>query len=373
MFMKFKFSAVCLLILLAQTWTMAFGSPKEYSKVIIKEFPISVDQTVGIYNKYGKVNVEAWDEDAVKIKIEIVVDAQSEEEAEEVYNRIRFAFSEEGDGVNCSTEVEPSNKGFWSWFGKDGNSDFSINYDVKMPAAAGLLVSNKYGDCSVQNLTGACDFNIKYGNLHCYGAPLAIKLDLAYGKGKIEEVVALSADLVYSNLKCMSAETCEINSKYCNVTIGDAGDVICNTKYDDYNLGRISTLKNNGKYDDFVIDQVSDISMMTTYADLEINTLHHFADLDFRYGEVDIKNVNDNFRKIELSGNYADFKINTENVQFFDLDINGNYVDVDCNRKIHVIEEDKEGTRQTLTGYVERRDAGGDIIANLTYGSVKIR
>ena len=56
-----KSSLLLLLVGLSQFGFAWPWSAKEYSKVIIKEFPMNEDRMVGINNKYGKVSVETWD------------------------------------------------------------------------------------------------------------------------------------------------------------------------------------------------------------------------------------------------------------------------------------------------------------------------
>lgn len=368
-----KFSALALAVIL----TMSFDSPvtldKEYTKVIIKEFPLSEHQMVEINNQYGLVKVEAWDQNAVKIKIEIVVDTDSESSAQEIYKRIKFGFEESGKGVSCTTNVESNDSGFWNWWGNSCSSEYSINFDVKMPAASHLVLSNKYGDCTVNQLSRSADYRIKYGNLYQSGEMSEISLSMGYGKAKIDGADLFNGVLEYGNLKLGHAESCELNSKYSNVIIQEVGELICNTKYDDYHIEQITTLRNSGKYDDFHIESISDISMNTMYADLEIGRLHHFADLKFKYGEVEIAELMQNFRKINMEGSYADFVVNTSQVSSFQVDVDGNYSQVKCDRRLSGVEERKEGTSYRLTGHVSESHTGGDIIARVTYGSVRIK
>lgn len=367
-----KSSLLLLLVGLSQVGFAWPWSAKEYSKVIIKEFPMSEDRMVGINNKYGKVSVETWDEEMVKIKIEIVCDANSEEDAEKIYKRIGFSFDETGEGVVCSTNIESSG-GFWNWWSGDNSGDFSINYEVKMPARSHLQLTNQYGDCSVTGISKSASYDVKYGNLYTTGAIDDVNVHLRYGKAKLDDCTTMNADLEYCTAKLTQAENCKINSKYSNVMIEDAGDLVCNTKYDDYHLGQISTLINSGRYDDFHIEEISSITMNTQFADLKIGLLHHFADFVFRYGEVEIDRLSNEFRNISIEGNFAEFEIDTEVVEAFDLAFDGRYAEVDCKRDVKVINETKDGSNFSLAGYVSDKDKGGKISAHLTYGSVKIK
>lgn len=369
----YKFSMLFGLFMVSAALMAGDPPSKEFSKVIIKEFKLSDGQSVALNNQYGQIHVEPWDQEAVKIKIEIVVEARAEADAEDVYKRIKFAFEESNRGVSCTTNVENNSGGFWDWWGSNGASEYSINYDVKMPASAALAVSNKYGDCTIHNIVGNCDYNIKYGNLYAYGDIENVDLSVGYGKVKMEGVRTLNASLEYATLKCKSTESCNLNSKYSNVFLEDAGELVCSTKYDDYHLGSIGTFRNNGKYDDFHIAEVSDIQMQTSYADLEIGKLHHFAKLQFQYGEVDILELHNTFRTVQIEGSYADFRINTSAVENFDISVDGNYSDIDCRRRLNGVDEEKEGSKYKLAGYVSQSGAGGDIVARVTYGSVQIK
>lgn len=369
----YKFSLVVLVLLIGGVALKASPLSKEFTKVIIKEFPLSPDQAVRINNQYGLVNVESWDQNVVKIKIEIVVDTDSESSAEEIYKMIGFGFEESDEGVTCTTNIESRNSGFWSWFGGAKSSEYSINYDVKMPAAAHLAVTNKYGDCTVSNLTNSVEYNIKYGNLHQFGRMRSIDINLGYGKGKLDGAEEVQASLEYCTIKFGSVENADLNSKYSNVYLEDAGAVVCNTKYDDYQIGTVGSLKNSGKYDDFEIEEVAELTISTMYADLQIGRLYRMADLRFKYGEVKILELMDSFEKISMEGSYADFSINTTQVSNFTVDINGDYTDVQCNRPLSEVNEVKDGSSYSLVGRVKDSAVAGAITARLSYGSVKIK
>jgi len=366
------FSFLLLICLIGVQDMQAEGTlEKDYFKKIIKEFNIGQNQTVSITNKYGQVSVDAWDSDRVQFSVEIVVDARNEKKANEIYDRISIKFMESDDVLSAITEIEASNS--WSWFGGGASSDFSINYTVKMPAQNPLMVANKYGDCKVREISSKGTFFIKFGDLHVYDNMEEMNLEIAYGTAKIQDHISADVNLKYAHLYSGNFEQLSVNSKYSHVQTKDVGDLVIRSKFDDYVLGRVSTMTNRGKYDDFHIEEVSELKLTSVYSDFEVGTLHHFADINMRYGEFILEELDSRFRNFKIEGQYSDFALGTDGLESFDLDLNGEHVDWEWPGEMSELKNSKNGNSKSFSGYLEKQNTGRVIQANLKYGSFVLK
>ena len=109
-----------------------FAAPaQDFEKKIVDQFAIASDGEVEIINRYGKVELETWDENEVKIEVTIIVEAKSQGKADEVFERIKVNFSNTSSLVRASTDIASGSK--WDkWFGSSSNK-FEINYHVWVP------------------------------------------------------------------------------------------------------------------------------------------------------------------------------------------------------------------------------------------------
>lgn len=344
---------------------------KDYFKKIIKEFDIENGQAVSVTNKFGQVRVNAWDSDKVQFSVEIVVDAKNEEAANKVYDRINIRFTENGETLSAVSEIESNDS--WNWFGSSGSCDYSINYTIMMPASNPIMVSNKYGDCKIKDITSKGIFRIKFGDLSIYNRMEEIDLDIAYGTAKIEDAYEAKCQVKLAKVYAGNFEKLTFNSKYSHIQTKDVGELVIESKYDDYVLGRVSSMTNAGKYDDFHIQEVSELKVTTTFSDFEVGRLHHFADLNMRYGEFILDELDSRFRDINIQGQYTDFDLGTDGLESFDVDLQGEYVDWEWPKELRELKSEKLGNRHAFSGYLQEQNTGRVIQANLSFGSLVLK
>ena len=75
---------------------------REFSKTINKQFSIASNGMIALSNLHGKIDIKTWDQNNVRISVKILVDAQSEEDAQEVFERINIRFANSSSNVSTS-------------------------------------------------------------------------------------------------------------------------------------------------------------------------------------------------------------------------------------------------------------------------------
>ncbi len=367
---------ISLLLFLALSWTAPAiaGNPddaREFTKTIKKEYDISSDGTVHLNNKYGKVEVKTWDRNRVKIEVTIVVNANSESSAQEVFNRISVNFSNNPAWVKAETVIEPAKRSWWNW--GSSSSDYKINYLVYMPPANNLELYNRYGDSFVAELKNRALINVKYGNFKADGIGERASIDLAYGNGTLAKTGYMQSSVSYGNLTCTEVNDADISSKYSKVFIERAGVVRSTSKYDEYRLGALKEFRNTGGYDNFDIRSAETVVVNTKYSNVTVGRLSNLLDLTISYGSGVINQVGKSFSGITLNGKYTDFKVTLEPGTDARFEATGSYAGIGYPSSLSVSYEKEQGQSREVRGHFGSSGSKGFIKAQLSYGNLRIR
>jgi hypothetical protein len=369
-------TATWLLILLLGGWlnpiqaATPFGK-KEFTKKIEKAFTISPDGMVDLNNRYGTVTVKTWDQNRVMVEVIIKVNSKSEDSAKETFDRIKIDISDSPNRVSVATQIEAASSSSWtSWFSSSScNDDFTIDYNIQMPASNQLTLANKYGNSTVENLKGHATIDVKYGNIDMANVAGNLTFDLGYGNAIIGNTGDANVMIKYSNLKMKQAKAVQIDSKYSKIKIEGAGVIKSLSKYDTYDLGQIKSLRNDGKYDQIDIERVENLELITKYTNVEVDHLQQSADVTISHGGMTIRSLSAQFEQLRLEGKYTDFKITCSGA--FQLDASTSYGGVDYPDGMEVLIDKQKSTAHEVQGYKGSKNSGR-IKAHLEYGHLKV-
>lgn len=363
-------SGLLLACCLVGTQMLANNDEREFTKTINKQYNITADGTVDLNNKYGKIDVKTWDNNAVRISVRIVVEARSESDAQEVFDRIDIDFYESGNTVGATTNIESTNNSWWNW--GNNKDDFSINYEIMMPSTGNLKVQAKYCDVFSAAISGEGDLTVKYGNIQAEGFGEDSEVDLAYGNGNISRVRDLNLELAYGNLDLGEASDISAEVRYGNLNAENAGDILLDSRYSNFKLGDIRELRNDGKYDNIEIKSVEELVCETHYSSLKIGSLARRGNLDMAYGSAKLYQIETSINEVLMNGRYTDFKVYMEPGVSCSLDLTGRYADIRLpSSGVDTTYDVKEGSNHEVRG---RMGSGGDAIikAEMSYGGILV-
>lgn len=364
----YKSSFLLAMLFMAST-VFADSSPKrEFSKSINKQFNMSSTGTVDLSNKYGQINIKTWDQNTVRISVKIIVNAREESDAQVEFDRISIGFSNSSNRVSAVTAIESKRSSWWST--SSGCDDFTIDYEVFMPASASIEVDAKYCNLYVAAISGSARMNVKYGNIKIDGLGEDSQVELHYGNGHIGRVRDLDIDLAYGNLDIGESSDINIDVRYGNLTVEEAGDVICESRYSNFKLGEIREFRNDGRYDNIEIRSVEELVCDTHYSGIKVDRLIRRMNLDMTYGSARVEEIVAGFDEINISGSYTDFKLNLAPNVTCNIDIKGIHSDLRLpSNRINKTFDAKEGNshevRATLNG-----NGSALLKANLSYGGM---
>ncbi|GJM33145.1 MAG: hypothetical protein DHS20C18_21460 [Saprospiraceae bacterium] len=365
----FKFGLVLLLVGFFKVGHSTDGR-REFTKVIKKEFPIDVNGTVKISNKYGKVDIKIWENPRVKLGVEIIVNASNEEKAQKVFDRIKIEFSESHAYLGAVTSIQNSKHNWWDT--SINNSDYQINYLVYLPASINLELDNQYGNVFVGAMQGTSNISLKYCNFKLDGLNELARLGIDYSTGTIDRAKNVQLTSNHGTIRIFDVGDMNIESKYTNIQIEKAIDIICKTKYDNYSIGVIRDLRNEGAFDNIDVDFSESILINSRYSNCSIGKVKKSLDLALENSDVVVKEVSKNFSNINLIGEYSDFKIGLENGAVYQLDAEGDYAGIGYPKALMVTYEKEKASVHEVKGHVGKKN-GSVIKAKIRFGALILK
>jgi hypothetical protein len=345
------------------------GPEREFSKTISREFTTNANGATALYNRYGKVNVNTWNNKSVKIDITIIVNTNDQRSADRVFDKIKINFTNTIGYVKAETVIEEIKAGGW---GADCR-DFKINYEVWMPIGNQLDLKNKYGNTYVSELNGKLLADIKYGDLFTEAINNDAEIMLGYGKCSLAKVKNLSAQVSYGGISVSEADDIQIDSKYSEFNVEKAGNIRFTSKYDDFKLGTVDDLKVQTKYANLRVQNARSSMITAQYTDIKLENVGEYFDADLSYGGLKINQLARSFREVSIVGKYSNVELNVERGAAFRFDTDVSYAGARYPQAATVrLCEDSEN-RRVSSGFVGSNDAKGIVKARLRYGDLTIQ
>jgi hypothetical protein len=155
-------SAHCLPVLLgAVLLSSARLRADEFSQTSRYSARLFSGGTLIIDSRVGDIHVSGWDEPRVEIDAEKVVRAGNEKAAQPLFGKIGVVVQGQDKEVRLLTAY-PARR-FWRPF--RGESKLTINFEIKMPFDADLVLHCVDGDVRVSGVTGREQLRVNYGDV----------------------------------------------------------------------------------------------------------------------------------------------------------------------------------------------------------------
>ena len=348
------------LLILSLSLLSFTASSQELTKEFHKEYTAKPGTTLDLNNKYGDIVVQTSENDQVIIDVKVTVKYPNKERAEKLLGSIDVQFSQEENLISAKTVIDDK----FSFTGWNSESRrFSIDYNVMMPVRMDLTLTNRYGNTELDDLSGLVNLDIKYGNLTAAGLlrgnekPLNT-LNLAYGKGSIEEAGWMDATIRYCS----------------NLTITKSVALLLDSKYSKLQVGTVSSIVGETKYDNLRIDNINNLVLDAGYADINVGSLAKKLTLDVSYGSVAVEKVPAGFESIEVYSRYAGVRIGIDESATYNLDGVVSYGGLKFNEENYKSKKRiVENNSSEISGIVGKEaSASSNVKVRASYGSVKL-
>ncbi|WPU94947.1 hypothetical protein SNE25_05355 [Mucilaginibacter sabulilitoris] len=300
---------------------------KNYSK----SYPIDGNDVINLDNRFGKITVNTWTKNEVKVDVQIKVASNDDDRAQKLLDNVTIRDSKDGSGVYFKTNIDNNNEDkSWSLFGGKHNNvrKIEVNYMVYMPAKNPLNVNNKYGSTTLPDLEGKLNINTSYGSLET---------------------------------KSLSNPGNQINVRYGSANIGALNGSDLDVAYGSLNLGECNKLNANISYGSAKIGKI------TTSGSINVK----FS------GGLNIDNIDKNVKNLEVNASYSSVKLGISNDQNADFDVtvrygSFNYGGHDINITSKTPADGERGFNPTKTykGHLGKGGTDKTITINSSYGSV---
>jgi hypothetical protein len=365
-------TAVLLCLLWGQAaQAFASGPRGEFTKTINREFATSADGTTALYNKYGKVNVNTWANNSVKIDITIVVNANSQRDADKTFERIQVNFANSWGYVKAETMIAAQS----GWWVEDNTCrDYKINYEVWMPAGNQLDLKNKYGNAWVGALNGKLLAEIRYGDLRTDAINNDADVNMGYGKANLARVKNLYGQVSYGVLSVAEAIDIQLDSKYSETKVEKANNLRITSKYDDFQFGNINELRLQTKYANLRIQNVGAAYLTAQYTDANLAVVRETLDADLTYGNLTITGLGRSFSDVNIIGRYTGVTVGVERGAALRFDAEASYANVTVPSAATIRSRVENGQRNAKQGYLGgEASAKGLVKARLSYGDFVLK
>jgi len=133
----------------------------EFSKVSHHAVRMFSYGTLTVDTRYGDLQIEGWDEPRLEIEAEKVVQAGSEAKAQPLYEMIRVDLEGQDKAVLLRTLYPPRRP--WRMF--RGGTKLSVNYRIKMPYDANLILKAVDGEVRIRGIAGNQKVRVSYGDV----------------------------------------------------------------------------------------------------------------------------------------------------------------------------------------------------------------
>ena len=331
---------------------------QEVTKEYHKEYTAGT-KSFNISNKYGDVIIESWDKDQIVIDVKVTVEMSNKEKAQSFLDKIDVQFAESSDQISAKTVIDDK----FNFTGWGDHRRFSIDYHIKMPVGTELALVNKYGNSEIDELHGLLNLDIKYGNITAGKLtrgnvkPLN-KLNIAYGKGNIEEAGWL-----------------DLTERYVgSMEIGKSQAILLDSKYSKIILGETSSIVGESKYDNIRIETIKNLVLDNGYTEVNIGELTNKLSYSGSYGSFSVDRVPAGFESLQVETHYMGVKLGIEESASYKLDAKVSYGGLKYNednfRNTRRIVENNSHEVSGTIGKEENPTSKVNVIAS--YGSVKL-
>lgn len=249
----FKHLGSCLLVILFIWVTGIAKADSEKRKSVNKSYKVSSSTFVQLSNSFGKMHVETWDKNELKVDIEIVARASSDDSAQDLLDKITINIvdSNPASSVSFSTSIANNKSG--------RNTSFEINYTVSMPATNRLNLKNSFGDVYLGDMTGNAEIDVEYGNLKAGKLTGESEVKLAFGSGYSEIDVIDKGELKvsYSKLGVEKIGNMDVQSSFSTFEAEKAGSIDLVAKYGEVEIEEIDVLEADVNFSGFDLGRVN--------------------------------------------------------------------------------------------------------------------
>jgi len=248
------------------------------------------------------VHCQPWEESSVDITVTVKVDASSQEKADKVFDRISISLNGSASRVDGITSI-----------GNINNSDFSIDYDIRMPKWINIDLNNSFGEIYTGQVDGTAKISLEYGSLEIEALNgMGSEIDMKFSEGEVSFLKDGKVDVEYGEFNADETGNIRVISRFSEVDIEKLANLNLDSQYDEINLGSVA--------------QVISISR---FSGLEFDNISGNFEFDIEYGEVSVSNIGAGFGTGKVRNSFANADLGFDPKATFNVDAEMEFGELD--------------------------------------------
>lgn len=368
--MRLIFSAGLLVILVvSDALAKKPDQDTRMTRTIERSFKVPDKVNVEIINKYGPVIVNTWENDSVKVTIELTAFGNKRSTISKTLDRVDFDFNLNNEFLTIETILDRKSGFFqelWNSINDYSQTLLSKNklriaYDVFIPENAQLDLDNKFGDVYIAELEEKSKIVVSHGNLRAKSFGDYSRIDVSFGNATIKSVNEGLLNFKAADVEIQQIRNCEIRSSSSQVSLVNAYRVKMDSRSDRrYRIENIDHLSGKGYF-----------------SRLYIRNVKSSLNLDLNFGEVTVTAVNGDFNSVEINGKSTDIDLTFDTQSHINVDVHARDQDLDFDLPIANIKRrytDDKDKYISLKGSVgPESEKESTLIIDSTSGEVSVQ
>jgi hypothetical protein len=268
-----------------------------------RSFPASLETTLEVENKYGKIQLLTWEEDSISVEVDMILTESKASKLRKLKEDIKIDFTGTKSYVIARTVIASESGRLASELKSISNTisgtnkRIEINYLIRVPEYLDVVLSNKFGDIYMDDLEGQVDITLSNGMLKANRLAGNSSLDLSFADGMINSMGSATVKLSYSELELNQVSQLDLVSKSSRLTVDSVNVVKIDSRRDKLNFQKAEYLY--GK---------------SNFTQVRIYDFLRESDVYMKYGKLTIEHVMPAFTRIYVESDYTDVSL------FFDED-----------------------------------------------------
>ena len=299
-----------LILLALMHGTLAMAQNHTDKRSVSRSYPASLETTLEVQNKYGKIQVATWDKDSVAIEVDIYLSESSSSKLRKLKEDIKIDFTGTKTYIIAKTLFESESGRIASELKSisntisGSNKRIEINYMVYLPAYMDVVLHNKFGDIYMDDLEGQADIALSNGVLKANRLDGNSTISLSFANGMIKSLGSANVKLSYSDLVLEEVSQLDLSSKSSKL-----------------NVDRVNVLKIDSRRDKLYFKHVEYFYGKSNFTQVWVYDFLRESDLYMKYGELTIEHVMPDFSKIFVESHYTDVTLYFDKESSFEFDI----------------------------------------------------
>jgi hypothetical protein len=204
----------CTIAMLVSTGAQAGEPTVVKKKTYSKSYTVSNSEKVSFFNQFGELKINTWDKNEVKVDVTITAEANTDDKAQQILDRINIEDGKKDGGVYFKTKFAKDNQK-WEKGEKQG---FHIDYIAYVPARNPLNAQNEFGPMVIGDYSGDIWLQCKFGTLTAGKLTNVKKLQVEFGKANIGSINNGNVEIKFSKaaIENLNGDV-NVNFEFCDV------------------------------------------------------------------------------------------------------------------------------------------------------------